>query len=342
MTQDIFLVIDSGTTNSRVWIIRNDVIIKKSHVHVGAKDTAIAGNVDKLKEGLKEAVSEALRNTNIELKEIRLAVACGMITSNLGLIDLSHLIAPVNIEQVAAKAKLTEISDFLPFPILFIPGVKNNVRNLTIDNIEKADFMRGEETQVFGLLDLLNLSGPVSVIILSSHTKVISINRRREIAGSVTTLSGQIFSVITKDTFLTDSLPKESNFPIEEKMDKRAIVAGYKYVTQIGFLRSLLLIRFMDVLINTSTQERILFLEGIIAGSDIYSIKKSMNFLPIDTNNQIVLVGDKARCQIYSYLLSQDQQIRGKRLIVDEQMAEKATIVGAIKIAKAWILNSSK
>lgn len=339
MTQDITLVIDSGTTNSKVWIAKNSTIMGKSYIHVGAQDVAMAGNVNKLKEGLKRAVSEALRKTNTKLKEIKMAVACGMITSDLGLINMPHLTTPVNMKQLVKNAKLAKIPDFLPFPILFIRGIKNNVKNLTVDNLEKSDFMRGEETQVFGLMDLLDLSGPVTFVTLSSHTKAISINRQKEITGSITTLSGQTYSAIKDHTVLATSLPRESNLPIGEKINKKAIITGYKCAIRVGFLRSLLMVRLADVLMDTSAQERRYFLEGMIAGSDIYAIKHSLS---IDLSDQIVLIGNKARCKIYRYLLVQDPQVTRKILIEDEQMAEKATVVGATKIAKMWILDSSK
>lgn len=82
---------------------------------------------DTLRNGLCEAIEEAA-NAKIALKDISFAIASGMITSEIGLIELPHLIAPVGLEDLAVHAELVSGRQLLPLdiPILFIRGIRNN------------------------------------------------------------------------------------------------------------------------------------------------------------------------------------------------------------------------
>lgn len=326
------LILDTGTTNSKIWIDENNEIKRLKKIPIGVNDVAAGESRDRFKEKLRKSVEEALNEEEIELGEIKKAVAYGMITSGLGLVDIPHLIAPAGREKLAEGAKLIEISDFLPFPVLFIPGVKNKIKNSNISNLEKSDSMRGEETQVVGLMDLLDLSGPAVIINLSSHTKAIGINEKGEITCGVTTPSGQIFSTITENTLLSSSIPKNRG-----EMNKKAIMEAYGQVREYGFLRALMLIWFMDIHFNSAPEDRLWFLEGAIAGSDIYGLKKSSKLLPLSLeNNPIILIGKKRRCKVYKLLLSQCLEIEEEEILIrGEQTAEKAGAIGAAQLANS-------
>ena len=100
-----YAVIDCGTTNTRVYIVdREGKIIASGERRVGVRNTSMTGSKDTLRNGLCEAIEEAAANAKIALKDISFAIASGMITSEIGLIELPHLIAPVGLEDLAAHA----------------------------------------------------------------------------------------------------------------------------------------------------------------------------------------------------------------------------------------------
>jgi 2-dehydro-3-deoxygalactonokinase len=106
--------------------------------------------------------------------------------------------------------------EILPAPIVLIPGVKNRVERPCLDTLEQMDFMRGEETQVFGSIDLYGVEVPVTFMFLSSHTKLVDVDQNRRITRSFTTLSGQVFNALRFQTLLASSIPEGKPFSWSE------------------------------------------------------------------------------------------------------------------------------
>nr|WP_278287062.1 2-dehydro-3-deoxygalactonokinase [Clostridium sp. AM58-1XD] len=60
------------------------------------------------------------------MKDITKIISCGMITSNVGLVEVPHVTVPASTEGLAAGAKEILLEDGCSMLITFIPGVKNN------------------------------------------------------------------------------------------------------------------------------------------------------------------------------------------------------------------------
>ena len=190
-------IIDCGTTNSRVYILdeKGEIVAQKKR-KIGVRDTAITGSRDTLKNGLVSIFHDIFSETGIREKDISYCFTGGMITSEIGLIEIPHLIAPAGIDDLASHVQVVADPSVLPldFLLMLVPGVKNdNPQIAKFESIRFMDFMRGEETQAIGILKRYpEISPPFTIIILSSHTKYIFIDQKDRIAGSITTLSGQI------------------------------------------------------------------------------------------------------------------------------------------------------
>jgi 2-dehydro-3-deoxygalactonokinase len=310
---DVVAVIDSGTTNSRVRVLRERSLLGAITVPVGVVDTAKTRSNASLKQGLRQAFHEALRDARISPGEVRHALAFGMITSELGVMEIPHLAAPVGIAELAAGMVRREAAeDFLPVPTYFIRGVKNRVESSAgVPDLPRMDFMRGEETQVMGLLALHPSPLPISVVVLSSHTKFISVDAAGRIRGSVTTLSGQLFAALSRETFLASALREEPGETAPPSYFDPAIVeAGYRIVTAGGLNRALLIPRFMQVLMRTRWYERKLFLESLIAGEDLRGLG-DFETLGFPTATAAYLLGGSYRCAVYRHLIEGHRIFRG-------------------------------
>jgi len=87
-----FAVIDCGTTNSRMYILNEQFkIISKGYKKIGVRDTAINGSNKILKIGLKELFESTLNSAGLKISEVKFAITFGMITSEIGLIEIPHL-----------------------------------------------------------------------------------------------------------------------------------------------------------------------------------------------------------------------------------------------------------
>ncbi|MCJ7616534.1 MAG: 2-dehydro-3-deoxygalactonokinase, partial [Desulfobacterales bacterium] len=155
----MFIVtIDCGTTNSRVYIVdENGNVIKRASQKVGVRDTAINGNNQVLKDGIREVFNRALQEVGISPSKIHCILSSGMITSELGLVEIPHLWAPCNPDTLAANITLVKDLDVFPpsIPLYFVRGIKNffDPTEISMKDVETLDFMRGEEVQGAGLLE---------------------------------------------------------------------------------------------------------------------------------------------------------------------------------------------
>jgi len=335
-----FAVIDCGTTNTRIYLLdENYKIIKKETKKIGVRDTAISGSKDILKSGIKELFLRIVNKAKLRLDEVKFAITSGMITSEIGLIEIPHLWAPVTIKDLADNIKVVRDLNIFPIdiPVYFIRGIKNYFpKDTTYKDIRKIDFMRGEEAQIAGLLELYpNISLPLTVVILSSHTKYIYINKKRQICGSLTNMSGQIYEALKKETNVGKSITgnEPNNHP--DFFDVDIIRTAYDSVQNAGFLRSLIMPRFMEVLLHTKWYERELFVNSAICVDDL-KVLHDFKLLNISlTDSSYLLIGHKIRCHILSYMLKEYHKAENEiKIISNKEEIDQLSIQGAIVIAK--------
>lgn len=321
-----FAIVDMGTTNTRLTLVDPSGKVHDSvKGEFGVKDRAAIGNREILIKGLNQLLIEAVQNKGILLSQIECMLCSGMITSEIGLIDIPHRIAPVGAKDLAAHTQEVSMPEILPAPILLIPGVKNRVEHPSADSLDEMDFMRGEETQVFGAIELYGVEVPVTFMFLSSHTKLVDVDENRRISRSFTTLSGQIFNAFRFQTLLASSVPENNPTCIHEESLLRGVRNGLKN----GTLRAALMVRFMDTLIRTSPEERFAFLEGIIIASDIQAIRSSYPFL----RKRIAILGDRLRSEAYRVAFKTFLDPSLECTYLGEQSMDRAALHGALRIA---------
>ncbi len=348
---EAILTIDCGTTNSRVYLVEpsGKILLWQSR-KVGVKDTAIRGNNTYLKEQLKSLVEEVLQEAGIQKSRVRLLISSGMITSEIGLIEIPHLFAPVSMDDLAGS--ITEVEGEESFdpelPLFLIRGIKNpyHPERNDLRELHKLDFMRGEETQVAGLLRIYGSGIPTTVINLSSHTKCIPIDNRDRILGSITTLSGQVFEALLKESVIGKSIEPS---PSKEKgldgtiasagsetlpFNKKMADLAYDIVREAGLLRSFVMPRFMDVLLKTTWQERRKFMESALAVDDLQALSLFPKF-SFPYGERIFLVGPASRCEIFSYYLKEKLRLPADIVpISDPEAVAQLAVQGALYLAE--------
>jgi 2-dehydro-3-deoxygalactonokinase len=336
--------IDCGTTNTRVYIIDESAcILGKGVRKVGVRDTSISGSRELLKEGLKEAFFDALSSANLRIEDVSFAISAGMITSEIGLLEIPHLWAPAGVDDLAAHlVKVHDLQIFpINLPIYFIPGIKNlfNPETISMKDINSLDFMRGEEAQSAGILRKRQEKKSLTFVMLSSHTKFIPINAEGKILGSITTLSGQIYEALKTGTLIGKSLKGDEADEPANYFDEKIINSAFTCIAESGFLRSLMMIRFMDVLISSKWYERKLFIESAIAAEDMKVIER-FESLGFPVNAEMIFIGGESRCRIYKHILMEQFNWKSEiSYISNMEEIDQLNIQGALYIAeKARIL----
>jgi len=338
-----FAVIDCGTTNSRIYLINESFeLVNKLRRNIGVRDTVIKGSKEYLKKGLAKIFREIVKASNIKDEDINFIIIFGMITSEIGLKEIPHLTAPVSLKDLASNLVVDKNSKVFPnnCPIIYIRGIKNNfIKENGFNEMAKLDFMRGEETQVFGLLSTYSkIYLPAVVVILSSHTKYIYIDKIGRICSSITTLSGQLYEALKNNSSISKSFVVKNENDVEKDLkffDKKIIQLAYNSLNRAGFLRSLLMPRFLELLIDTKLNERALFINSVISADDLKALNdfKLFNYNLNECN--FIIIGNKIRCKILKYLLENYFDTKSKPICVyGEDLIDNLGYQGAISLLK--------
>lgn len=334
----MFAVIDCGTTNTRVYLLNDHKeIISQGIRRVGVRNTSMTGSNAVLKQGVCEAIQEAAVKAGVAVSDISYAIASGMITSEIGLLEIPHLVCPVGMEELAAHVVMTKPGELIPLdiPILFIRGVRNNYGEAILKNIRNVDFMRGEETQIMGILDEYDIHSPVNVIVLSSHTKIIHVNEKGKIEASLTTLSGQLYEAICKETMIGKSLCENDAEESGGYSFQEIVNTAYEVVQEVGLDRGVMIPRFLQVLLKTDYKERNLFIDAAIAADDMRLVREFEN--QGHGAEKYVLFGHESRCELYAYLIRKMREDTQIISVSNKDKLSEIMVLGALNVANQYI-----
>ncbi len=334
----MFAIIDCGTTNTRIFLMSDDNrMLAGGNRKVGVRDTSITGSRRALKEGVEALFRSVLNDNGFALQDVHFAIASGMITSEIGLIEIPHLVAPAGKEELSTHVvKVTDPAVLeLGIPVYFIRGVRNDYGgDATIHSLRAVDFMRGEEVQCIGILEEFKPRLPVNIAVLSSHTKIIHIDRNGRIAKCITTMSGQMYEALKNSTNVGKSIiPCAGEAGGGYTYDEIVSVAQ-ECVEKAGFVRTMLMPRFMEVLLHTSGEERMLFVDAAIAVDDMKAFRE---FVAQGYGaSKYILFGHESRCRLYDCLirryLGDETEVES---IYDPQVIADLTIKGAVSTARS-------
>ena len=119
----------------------------------------------------------------------------------------------------------------------------------------------------------------------------------------------------------------------EQSLEDMIIDAAYETIISGGFLRSLIIPRFLDVLLKTGWHERRLFVEASIASEDLRALDR-FDALKFEKNAQYVLCGPKKRCSIFKYLLNKTSKTTKEIIIIsDIEKIDMLSIRGSVYLA---------
>lgn len=303
-----YITIDGGTTNTRLGLIENGVCVDSVKLSIGAqKGMEQAGQ---LENAVKAAVEALIQRNKLLSSDITKILASGMITSEFGLFALPHITAPAGIAELHAGMKEVKLSKISDIPFVFIPGVK------VIGEIENTDMMRGEETELIGLMDF---SRKNAVYILpGSHSKIIKTDAFGRITEFSTMLTGEMIAALSQNTILKDAV----DLSITET-DTDYLVRGCKYALTHGLNNALFKVRILKNLFSCSAVECYSFFLGAVLSGEIEQI--------ISTEPECAVIGGRKQIKDATVcLLRELSQI--DVISVDDEDVKASTYKGAIRI----------
>lgn len=298
----MYITIDGGTSNTRIYTVDNGKAELLARTAVGAHDP------NGLREFLKKNIAR------VDSCRIDAIIASGMITSSRGLLDLEHTETPAGLTELHSAMRTASFDDISSVPITFIPGVK-----ITSDEIGHADIMRGEETELMGLCEIAT---DTAYVLPGTHSKCIVTDCRGRICDFFTMLTGEILCAIKNSTIVGES------FEFFDNADERCLSAGFEFAAENGINEALFKCRTMDILLKRTRREIYSFCLGAVLSGELSRIAK------IDVKN-FVFGGKRVLRVPESFLF---EKYFGKNVIcLDDAACDNAAALGAVKIYECEI-----
>ena len=256
---------DSGTTNTRAYLMDGNRMIARTAAQIGSRDSALQGSNAGLIGKLKQMYDELLTENGLVESDIDSIWMSGMISCPHGLVEIPHIPVPLSLEKLKSQVAVHYDGNFFKRDIHVIPGIKTVPEDgsTTFDNISGINNMRGEETELFGITGSVPELPPDCVILMpGSHTQTAFI-RDGAITDILSTVTGELYQAIKQETMLSSSLPDKAG---PEDMTPQLICRGYRDLKTYGFNRALYIVRTMDLFLECTAHERLSYLEGVLNG----------------------------------------------------------------------------
>jgi 2-dehydro-3-deoxygalactonokinase len=235
-----------------------------------------------------------------------------MITSEIGLIELEHIKAPCGIRELAENIYETTMSEISDIPFVFIRGIK-------YVSGEHIDMMRGEETEIYGISEHPNENS--LYVLPGSHSKLIYMDRDSRISEFSTELTGEMIHAIANHTILSSAVDLN-----QSAGDPAYLQKGYLASKEYGMNAALFQVRSLKRHAHVSDVQAFSFFIGAVLAPEIDNI--------IHSPAERVVIGGKPQLKEPTAMLLK-MNCAKQTETVPEQIAEHATVYGAVRIYEA-------
>lgn len=262
-----WIAVDWGTTHLRAWAMSNDGGI------LGA-EISQEGMAGLSAEAFEPALLKIISNWLVD-GETTTVVSCGMVGSRQGWVEAPYQEVPCEPLKKANFGRAITKDPRIEFFI--IPGMKQNA---------PADIMRGEETQIAGLLAQEPEFDGV-VCLPGTHTKWARISAG-EVVHFSTYLTGELFSLLSSQSVLRHSIAQDGwdaaafKEAIDDAITKPSAIAG-----------RLFSIRSEAILSDLSPETARARLSGYLIGLELGAARQYW------LGQKVVIIGEEAISDAY-------------------------------------------
>ncbi|UPQ82156.1 2-dehydro-3-deoxygalactonokinase [Pseudomonas knackmussii] len=213
-------------------------------------------------------------------------IACGMIGSAQGWRETPYAEAPLDVDGLV----LLPVERSHGMPLWLVPGV---IQRGALPNV-----MRGEETQVFGLLDGdADHAEPLLVGLPGSHSKWVMVERG-QLSRFQTFMTGEVYQVLLGHTILGRTAVSGDGF--NTLAFERGLQVARSGEGQLGPLSTIFSSRTLVLTGELSGEAQGDYLSGLLIGHELAAMTSRLQ-LPL--SQSIVLVGRSTLCARYLWAL---------------------------------------
>lgn len=226
-------------------------------------------------------VLEQARNSLDSEAEVYLA---GMIGSNMGWVTAPYAQCPVEKKALLKDAVKTSIGSV---PVTIFPGLG------TKGTGRGPDIMRGEEAELFGLMEVMPslLRGTKFAVLSGRHTKWVKLVDGK-IVDFFTSMSGELFDNLQEKSLLTSVMNSKVEFGAAFS---KGVLAGRAAGTGIG--RLLFGVRAQVVSENLPVDAAASYAKGLLLGAEIADAIDCFPELAVETS--LAVIGKEPTCSAY-------------------------------------------
>lgn len=269
---DNWIAVDWGTTNLRIWVCdASGKVLDETKINMGMGTL----NTTEYENVLVSHVNHYLSDDNVTD-----VLVCGMAGARQGWQDAGYLTAPCDTPSLDQAITVNTSDPRIRVRIL--PGIKQ---------IDPADVMRGEETQIAGFLQqspdydgLICLPG--------THSKWTCI-RNGQVTEFQTFMTGEMYDLLSQSSVLKHSVISDT-FSHSEFVD--AVKLTYENTADAS--SQLFRLRAQHLVHNKEAHVLRASLSGILIGQELAAMKHHWSRLPI------TLIGEDALCKLYASALA--------------------------------------
>ena len=264
MTEAVLLACDWGNTRLRAWVLGADGSVLASRTFdqgVLGLDPGQAGDV------FQRQVRPSMGAERLP------AILCGGVGSTIGWRTVDYVDCPADAHALAARLELVGDTDA---PAWIVPGVRGP--GLT----GAVDVMRGEETQVFGWLELDpdRCTGRRVICHPGTHGKWILVQDGR-IVRFVSFMTGELFAVLTRHSVLKTQAPADDMAAFDEGL--AAAADGGALAARLFSTRSRVVGGGKPAAAMAS------YLSGVLIGAEVAAATQA---LEVDATGPVELLGE--------------------------------------------------
>jgi len=288
------IAIDWGTSSFRAYRLAGDgTVVEKRAAPLGIMQV----EQGRFAQALHERIGDWLGDG-----ETRVLMS-GMIGSRQGWKEAPYVATPAGVEAIAAG--MVSVPMHSGHDAWIAPGVS------TRDETGVPDVMRGEETQILGVLDALPPAG-AWICLPGTHSKWVFVRERR-IERFSTFMTGEVFAVLKGHSILGRMMD-------DAPVDLSAFDAGLDAGSRTALLHGLFGVRARGLFGELTAARSGAYLSGMLIGSELAS-------LPGDIG-RAWLLGSHELARLYEHAL-------GRRGIEVARLDQDAAVAGLVTLARA-------
>lgn len=215
---------------------------------------------------LHHSIGKLAERNHFVIRQTRVVIS-GMASSSVGMKELAYAELPFLTDGSNAQVALITYPKLFDYPLLLISGVRFG-----------DEVMRGEETQLIGIVDMLEglaKKQELLVILPGTHSKHIYL-REGELVGFKTFVTGELFENLTTNGLLKESVDSGGKLNSEWS----SFTAGVDDSARSNFLNKLFKVRTNKLFNRFTAEENFQYLSGLLIGYELRELQhQSMNIL---------------------------------------------------------------